>query len=570
MATKEIQYNDPTLALISQLLGGKTSSSQTSSISPEAQAALTQLLAQMQKSSTPEGMAAMLAELFQTGAEQVPTLTQAYANAAGARTTGNSSLQLALGDLNADLTRQAGTLAMTQQQNAGNLATQLANATKSVTTNQKTGLGVNPAQLLVGGTLLNQLNKKGGLTKGFSSLFGGADAPTAAVNTADAQLPTTVPAATFSDPLAAYSGSAADGTGFSANLDLSSITDAIAPDFSSGIGAVTDLFGGAAENYGSVDGFGNAFAGELPVTDGYNFESNIDWLDDGSVYDFADGGMPSRGRTYMGDVAAPTLQGALQMSDAQALAELVAAAQKPQQPAPQPQQPTAMGQAKKPADTEEGQSTSGPSLNSSFAPGAQDIATSALRANSVANMFGAGLPTGPIGGLVSAQSNEDALAAMATALAGILGGPLAGLGVKAALGAAGGGGGGPINQGTKDSYADPENDAVTTLSSFLDRDTGGQGEGRSGFGDRGPGGSSGDMDARAAGDGPGGYGFKDGGRPASGPVRGPGTGTSDSIKVPMANISNGEYIMSADVVNAVGVDFFDRLQAAFHKGGKPA
>lgn len=63
---------------------------------------------------------------------------------------------------------------------------------------------------------------------------------------------------------------------------------------------------------------------------------------------------------------------------------------------------------------------------------------------------------------------------------------------------------------------------------------------------------------------------KDGGSFArAGMISGPGTGTSDSIAMPMAHVSNGEYIMSADVVNALGPQFFDQLQAAFHKGGKP-
>jgi hypothetical protein len=45
-----------------------------------------------------------------------------------------------------------------------------------------------------------------------------------------------------------------------------------------------------------------------------------------------------------------------------------------------------------------------------------------------------------------------------------------------------------------------------------------------------------------------------------GAVRGPGTSTSDSIP---ANLSNGEYVIRADVVKRLGVDFFDQLQAEF-------
>lgn len=46
-----------------------------------------------------------------------------------------------------------------------------------------------------------------------------------------------------------------------------------------------------------------------------------------------------------------------------------------------------------------------------------------------------------------------------------------------------------------------------------------------------------------------------------GAVKGPGTGTSDSIK---ANLSDGEYVISADVVRALGQEFFDNLQAQYH------
>jgi hypothetical protein len=47
-------------------------------------------------------------------------------------------------------------------------------------------------------------------------------------------------------------------------------------------------------------------------------------------------------------------------------------------------------------------------------------------------------------------------------------------------------------------------------------------------------------------------------------IQGPGTGTSDSIKMPAISVSNGEYILSADVVKALGVETLDALQAAFH------
>jgi hypothetical protein len=47
-----------------------------------------------------------------------------------------------------------------------------------------------------------------------------------------------------------------------------------------------------------------------------------------------------------------------------------------------------------------------------------------------------------------------------------------------------------------------------------------------------------------------------------GPVSGPGTGTSDSVP---AHLSNGEFVIPADVVRAKGTEFFQRLVASNHK-----
>jgi len=48
---------------------------------------------------------------------------------------------------------------------------------------------------------------------------------------------------------------------------------------------------------------------------------------------------------------------------------------------------------------------------------------------------------------------------------------------------------------------------------------------------------------------------------SGGEVDGPGTGTSDSI---VARLSDGEYVVPADVVEMLGVEFFDGLRDAFH------
>ncbi len=49
-----------------------------------------------------------------------------------------------------------------------------------------------------------------------------------------------------------------------------------------------------------------------------------------------------------------------------------------------------------------------------------------------------------------------------------------------------------------------------------------------------------------------------------GAINGPGTATSDSIP---ARLSDGEYVIPANVVNALGKNFFDKLLATY-KGKK--
>lgn len=96
------------------------------------------------------------------------------------------------------------------------------------------------------------------------------------------------------------------------------------------------------------------------------------------------------------------------------------------------------------------------------------------------------------------------------------------------------------------------------------------GGGSSGLGTDGFGGSSGDSAAAAAGAGPGGPGEGGGdssgdssssGMATGGQVSGPGTGTSDSIE---AMLSDGEYVIDAKTVEALGPEFFQKIQAMFN------
>lgn len=121
-------------------------------------------------SMTPQEMEAMIKAVFQTGAQQVPVLTQQYANATGSRVSGNSGLQLALRDLNQGLSEKA--TAMLLENNARNLqiATQagagISQGSRTTTQpNQAAAMGL----LYGGGFLLNQADKRGWFDKWGSS-----------------------------------------------------------------------------------------------------------------------------------------------------------------------------------------------------------------------------------------------------------------------------------------------------------------------------------------------------------------------------------------------------------------
>jgi len=143
-----IQYQSALPALLTQLLGttsksgGGTTTSSGSSTSTANTDPLMQIFGQQMGTSTPAGMQALLGELFSQGAQQVPVLTDAYANARGARSSGNSGLALAIAELNKGLTGQAATLLGDQQAKTSNTAAAIANASRGTS---ETRTQVNPA-----------------------------------------------------------------------------------------------------------------------------------------------------------------------------------------------------------------------------------------------------------------------------------------------------------------------------------------------------------------------------------------------------------------------------------------
>jgi len=677
----EISYSDPiTTALMQQLLGGSGASTTTTTsgggVSPEILAQLQSVLAgigaggtvtaegipQVSAQITPEQLAA----IFSQGAQQIPNLTAAFANAAGARSSNNSGLQLALTDLNEGLTRQAALLGQEQQKlstdaayrnsslglqaseiNArmqmaaeaarAQLAAQMAQLQRQPQTQtqetKKTG-GIDPTAMMLGGFALNQANKGDWLGR----ILGTADKQDGSnVPVFDASADWSAPELSAAPSLDATFGidwqmPQADFNYFDpAAWSIPSIDANFGTDWGS---SFTDY---AAPNYdfsGSWDfgGLGDSLSGIWDSFSdvGTDWGSSFDWFG-ADNWAFADGGQPARqrNRANMGTPGTRMLSG-VGNRDASLSPGLIAPInfpkmpqvqmprQLPERPAPQQQQAQKPQAAARPAprelkerDTQSSftanpDNTGSPELSSAIKSGLGSYqALGPLRAP-------LGLPSlGGVPGLVGAQNNEQALRAAAVTMLGIAN-PVLGLVASALI---------PKPKPPAPPPAAPQPPAAVAAPpaqqapavdpaqqyAWSDQWGWGSGNGNVNFSDRGPGGSSGDPAAAAGGAtpyGPGGYesqdndaptrntgrdnggsfggtnnsagsgfggsgpgprGFAaDGGQPARGLIQGPGTGTSDSIKMPAISVSNGEYILSADVVKALGVETLDALQAAFH------
>lgn len=167
---EKIAYSDPSLQLLSFLgnLGGqRTTTNQTSTSSPEAIAALQQILGQQMQQITPEGMNAIINSIFQQGMRQVPKLGMQYAQAAGARTSKNSPLAYASEALQRQLTEAAASALLTAQQNAANTAARYADTTRTTSTSQKT---TSPGQKLMALPFL--IGQIPNIKKGIASIGG--------------------------------------------------------------------------------------------------------------------------------------------------------------------------------------------------------------------------------------------------------------------------------------------------------------------------------------------------------------------------------------------------------------
>lgn len=575
---EEKKFESALPALLTQLLGSSTTtrkggeSSTTTATNTAETDPLRQIFNNQLASSTPEGMAAMLQELFTTGAKQVPVLTQAYANSTGTRTTGNSGLQLALGELNKTLAGQAATLAMQQQQSTATTAGNIAQATKSTTQTQNSsgstnrdqkGLGNPNAALLASllGSGLNMADKKGM----FKGLFG--DKATAGApldfSKAIAANGNSLGTAGFTDDYSFMTNPATAGGGSA--LDLGS-TAGFTDDYSfltdSGVGALAGgiPFDAANFDFGSVEEPLNA------VADGASdFIDFGEFFADGGLVDikavrakqaagYADGGVV-RNRNNMGDPEVRQGQNSIntnvdmtagnnltpsagRAANAELLTKLLRRSQ---------------ALENTPEDSNTNVATVGME-GGDFGATASDAqgGMNALMGSMMGGVFGLAGALGAsalgLGSLQGAASKAVAAAALNAAgfnsdgLAGQAAGENASgndaLSGFLALNA---------NFGTGDSSSSGAADVgAMTAAGDLGGFGIGDGGGVSGDGGVGLGGGSGD----AGGD------LADGGH-----VQGKGTGISDSIH---AKLSDGEFVVSADVVSTLGADFFENLQRQFH------
>lgn len=149
------------------LSGSKTGVGETGTSATQGQTApLEQLIATL---SDPNNLAALVGQLFNTGAAQVPGLTTQFANATGTRASHNTMLGQSLATLNTTLAQQLAQAVVQQQQTAVQGAGKLAETNKTVNSSgnktqttkpadMKTALGA-PLVSVLAGHLLNKIGK---------------------------------------------------------------------------------------------------------------------------------------------------------------------------------------------------------------------------------------------------------------------------------------------------------------------------------------------------------------------------------------------------------------------------
>jgi len=538
MAT-EIQYQSQLPQLLTQLLGSKQTSSSTPGVTAPLEELFTSAMG-ASKAGVPE-MQQLIASIFQEGATKVPELSHAFANATGSRTTGNASLALALGDLNRQLSSQAAQAVLTNQTNnrqiAANAGSGIAQATRGANTTQTTKAGVNPLLLSLLGTGVNKLDKLGKLdwlkSSPMAPVVDGVAIPVGDITSSGMD---SFPE--FSQPFPDIGG---------------------AGDFGS---FGTDVLAGAADSFGFGSDIG--FDAAIPDFDfsffdpGFGTGADFGSLDLGSF--FADGGhvgsrrMRPRGYADVGSVTSPTVSRNRVYVPAQTTkVPAVFASNSVSTPSSMASRTPVAGTNSKSA----GLAPISPEALAFFA--AQNPLAGDFFSDSTGNYRGvyqgeeASPETGGtryltgvqrITGKVDPIFNTDG-----SFQAAVDGRERTGsnLFLKFLMSAAALASGNPA-------LAFAQNLGGQAASSAL---SGEFGENVSSLGELG-GTALADLQTQAATSissgadhGPGAGAYRDGGK-----VKGPGTGTSDSIP---ARLSDGEYVIPADVVRRIGTDALDRL-----------
>lgn len=258
------------------LLGNKQTTTSTANTAP-----LQQVFSQASQPMSMELYNAMIGDIFNTAAQQIPEFTGALANATGTRSSSNSPLALALSQQQQRAGQAAAQQILNyntqQQQIAGQAASGIAGATKGSTAT--TAPSVNPLLALGGGFLLNQADKRGWIDKGIDSIsgiFGGGSATDYSA----------LPNISFGNGF---------GTGFSGSDSLTGLTSGL--DFTGGgtnYLSSPDAFGmfGGDSFLGGLGSAATDFAGDFLSGAGDTISGALGGISD--WFGFADGGMPGR------------------------------------------------------------------------------------------------------------------------------------------------------------------------------------------------------------------------------------------------------------------------------------
>lgn len=273
MAIAEKTFTSELPTLLTSLFGTKGSTTQKTSANT---GPLESLISQAQQPMSPQLYQQLIAGIFNTAAQQVPTLTAALANATGTRSSNNSPLALALNEQNNQAANLAAGKILDYNQNqqkiamegASNLG-QLTRSTSGTTTAGKPGM--NPLLMTGLGWALNKADKAG--------MFGGASAGAAS----------TVDPISNIDPWVYSQGGPSTGV-YGQPVAFEQLLPQMAPDFNFET-PMMDVLGGA--DLGGLD-FGSMFGGGVDFGGAADAGSEI--VDIWSQM-FADGGLlGSRGR----------------------------------------------------------------------------------------------------------------------------------------------------------------------------------------------------------------------------------------------------------------------------------